>query len=129
MINPDKVGVGDFVEVIEVFKDYGKVGDTYRLLDSRVPKEPTTAIGWKVDLATGKVDLQQAFKLPHDKIEVVSRKKIAKALEGLLSGAEANKRMADRAYNVIKGRIDGLLNHDSKEEEARSLMSKTFYWM
>ncbi len=129
MINPDKLGVGDFVEVIEAFKDYVKVGQVYRLLDSRVPKEPTSAIGWLCNIDLGTVDVSQAFRLPHDKITALPRSKVAKLIEPILKEATKRKRDADREYNLVKSRLEGLMSHESKYDEANSLLNKTFYWV
>lgn len=129
MIQPDSTSVGDLVEVTEAFKDYGKVGDVYRILDARVPREATSALAWKVDVASGRVDLTQAFKIPHDKAEPLNRKKAAKMFSYVLQEAQTKMTSAEREYKRVKSRIDGLLNYETKKEEAEALLGKTFYWI
>lgn len=129
MIDPSKVGIGDFVTATDGIHDYGKVGDIYRLIDSRIPDEETSALGWRLNVKTGLLDTNQAYKLPHDKISVVNRKKLSDALKPLLDGVKTKKRAVEREYQVIEDRINGLLKHDSKEEESKALLNRTFYWM
>lgn len=129
MIDPSKFGIGDFVTADADIHDYANTGDIFRLIDSRIPGEETSAVGWMLDQKTGTLKTDQAYKLPHDKISSVSRSKLAKILSAALSKIESKKRAADHEYQVAKDRIEGLMKYESKEQEVKSLMSRTFSWM
>lgn len=133
MIDPRRVGIGDYVVAIDNIHDYGKPGDIYRLIDSRIPDEETSALGWKLNTKTGLLetdrDSKPAYKLPHDKIAPCDRSELSKALKPLLAKVQEEREAVDRRYRVVKDRIEGLINHKSKEEEVESIMRRTFYWM
>lgn len=126
MIDPSKVGLGDFVIAESDIHDYAKTGDIFRLIDSRIPDEETSAVGWMLDQKTGRLKEDQAYKLPHDKIAPAPRKKLGEILRAALSKIDAKKRAADMEYLVARRRIEGFLNFETKEAEVRDLMSRTF---
>lgn len=126
MIDPSKVGLGDFVIADADVSDYVKKGEVFRLIDSRIPGEETSAVGWMLDPTTGVLKEDQAYKLPHDKVSVVNRRALAELLRPGLRKIEAKRESAEREYRVAKSRIDGLLNYESKEEEVSGLMRRVF---
>ena len=129
MINADKCGLGDYVVADSDIHDYAKTGDVFRLISSKIPNEETSAVGWMLDQKTGVIREDQAYKLPQDKISLLSRSKLAGILKSALAKIEAKKRAADREYKVAKDRIDGLLKYDTKEEEVSDLMARTFEYL
>lgn len=127
MVNPDSLSVGDFVVVTEEFKSFGKVGAIFRIVSSRVPKNPTLALGWKMDMESGTAHLSDVYILPHDKISLLPREEVAKLFDRHLESALQKVRAAEKEYLFLKNRRDGLLYFKSAQEEARTLLSKTFY--
>lgn len=126
MIDPSKVGLGDFVIAEGDIHDYAKTGDIFRLIDSRIPDEETSAVGWMLDQKTGRLKEDQAYKLPHDKIVLAPRKKLGEIFRVALSKIDAKKKAADVEYAVARRRIEGFMNFETKEAEVRDLMSRTF---
>ena len=126
MIDPRKVISGDYVSVVTDFHDYGKTGDLYKIIDSRIPGEETSALGWKIDVKTFSVEGGSAYKLPHDKISLTSRKALSKLVQKALAKVEAKKRAVDREYDVIKRRVIALECYETKEQEVESVLSSTF---
>lgn len=129
MIDPSKFGIGDYVVADADIHDYAKAGDMFRLIDSRIPGEETSAVGWMLDQKLGSLKTDQAYKLPHDKVSGVSRSKLAKILNAALDKISSKKKAVDREYDVAKSRIEGLLKYDSKEQEAKGVMDRAFSWM
>jgi len=126
MIDPSKVGIGDFVIAPSGVSDYIWPGDIFRLIDSRVPGEPTSAVGWKLNPVTGIIDSSQAYKFPHSSVELAPRHKVAEILKTSLKKIKLKVDSAKKEYNVLESRINGLLSHFSREEEVSHFMSDTF---
>lgn len=126
MIDPKRVVAGDYVQVISAFHDYGKEGDIYRIIDSRIPGEETSALGWLIDQKTFIVNGSSAYKLPHDKIKMAPRKLLSTLVGKALAKVEAKKKAIDREYDVIKRRAMALDVFETKEQEIERVLESTF---
>lgn len=127
MINIAEVTTGDYVCISEAFHDYAVVGDFFKIIDVRVPGEETSALGWKVNSKTGKLKLDEVYKLPHDKIIEANRTKLAAVLRLALVSLKKQMEAAERQYRVQCERITGLERYSSSKEEMKAVLEKLFY--
>ena len=129
MIDKKKVTTGDYVTVTEGFHDYAVAGDIFRIIDTQIPGEETSALGWKLDKKSGVIKNDYAYKLPHEKIVESPRKEVGAILRSGLKKLLANKKAADEAYEVQLDRIKGLEGFEDKADELKYALDRMFSFL
>jgi len=123
MIDLKKVKTGEYVIVTAPFHDYGKVGTVFRIIDTNIPGEPSSAVGWMINKETGLVDGGgYSYKLPQDKVEIMPRKELAAILRKSLKKIQSKLDGVRKEYEVLHERIDFLESYTSREEEVNELL-------
>ena len=124
-----KVKCGDYVVVSSVFHDYGKVGNVFRIIDSNIPGEPTAAVGYLIDLTSGLVTPPYSYKLPCDKVDLMSRKDLAALLRKTLKMKKKLVDQAEQEYSLLYKRIVNLESYYSHDRECEEMLGEMFSFM
>ena len=126
MIDLKKTLPGEYVVVMSEFHDYGKVGNVFRIVDTRIPGEPTAAIGWQINKETGEVIGPYTYKLPADKVNLLPRSDLAALLKKGLKKRQKEVDKAKLEYEILHKRIVNLEEYYSRERECEEFLSEMF---
>lgn len=122
MLRPQTISAGDYVEADGVIHDYAVLGTVFKIIDRHIPGQETNALGWLVDAKTGIVSGSQAYPLPHDKISVISRSKLASMISKQLAPLKRQQKDLDRQIEMIEARVRNIENTASREEEETTFL-------
>lgn len=126
MIDLKTIQTGEYIVVTSAFHDYGKVGNVFRIIDGNMPGEPTAALAWMINQSSGQIEGQYTYKIPCDKVDLMPRKDLATLLEKNLKKLESKVNESQKAYDVLKKRVDGLRGYYSKDAEMKDVLENMF---
>lgn len=124
-----KLSCGDYVVVSSVFHDYGKIGNVFRIIDTKIPGEPTAAVGYLIDSTTGLVVPPYSYKLPCDKVDAMSRKELAELLKKTLRLKKKIVDQAEQDYSILYKRIVNLESYYSHDRECEEMLTEMFHFI
>ena len=116
------ISAGDYVEADMNIYEYAVPGTVFKIIDRAIPGQPTSAIAWLVDSKTGNVSGSQAYPLPHDKISLMPRNKLAAIIGNQLAPLKNQKKDLDRQIEMIESRVRNIENTSSREEEETTFL-------
>lgn len=126
MINVAKLITGEYVEATSNISDFAVPGTIFKIVWNRIPGDEQKALGWKISAKTGAVEGSESFPLPHDKIEYLNRKALAKLLKATLPDLEKKKSKVDKEIRLLESRIDALEETESSDQESELFLKKAF---
>ena len=126
MIDRATTETGDYVTVTSTFQDYGIIGTIFKIIDTKIPDEPTAAVAWMIDEANGMVKGGKPYKLPMDKVSPMDRSHLASILTKTLKSLNAEVTAAERKRDVLRAQVADLQEYQDKNYAKKSFLDKLF---